>query len=42
MLAVVAVASAMTHVLLAHYDIDGVWKQVLWSIMATAFVWVLV
>lgn len=41
-LAVIAVASAMTHVLLVHHYIGNIWKQVLWSLMATAFVWVLV
>lgn len=41
-LAVIAVGSAMTHVLLVHYYIGGVWKQVLWAIMAAAFASVLV
>jgi predicted ferric reductase len=41
-LAVVAVIAALVHVLLVNYYVDTVWKQVLWSLMAAAFVWLLV
>lgn len=36
-LAVVAVVVALVHVLLVNYYVDTVWKQVLWAIMAAAF-----
>jgi predicted ferric reductase len=42
LLAVVAVVAALVHVLLVDYYVDSVWKQVLWSIMSAAFVWLLV
>jgi predicted ferric reductase len=41
-LAVVAVVAALVHVLLVNYYVDSVWKQVLWSVMTAAFVWLLV
>jgi predicted ferric reductase len=41
-LAVVAVVAALVHVLLVDYYVDSVWKQVLWSVMTAAFVWLLV
>src|SRR5215470_7782354 len=41
-LAVVAVVAALIHVLLVDYYVDSLWKQVLWSIMTAAFVWLLV
>jgi predicted ferric reductase len=41
-LAVIAVVAALVHVLLVNYYIDTVWKQVLWSLMTAAFVWLLV
>ncbi|MBO0844197.1 MAG: ferric reductase-like transmembrane domain-containing protein [Nocardioides sp.] len=41
-LAVVAVVAALAHVLLVDYYVDSVWKQVLWAIMAAAFLWLLV
>jgi len=41
-LAVIAVVSALVHVLLVNYYVDTVWKQVLWAIMTAAFVWLLV
>ena len=41
-LAVVAVVAALVHVLLVDYYVDSFWKQVLWSIMTAAFVWLLV
>ena len=41
-LAVVAVGAALVHVLLVDYYVDSVWKQVLWSIMTAAFVWLIV
>jgi predicted ferric reductase len=41
-LAVIAVVAALVHVLLVNYYVDSVWKQVLWSLMTAAFVWVLV
>jgi predicted ferric reductase len=41
-LAVIAVAAALVHVLLVNYYVDTVWKQVLWSLMAAAFIWLLV
>ena len=41
-LAVVAVVAALVHVLLVDYYVDSLWKQVLWSVMTAAFVWLLV
>jgi predicted ferric reductase len=41
-LAVIAVVAALVHVLLVDYYVDTVWKQVLWSLMAAAFIWLLV
>jgi predicted ferric reductase len=41
-LAVIAVVAALVHVLLVNYYVDSVWKQVLWSLMAAAFIWLLV
>jgi predicted ferric reductase len=41
-LAVIAVVAALVHVLLVDYYVDSAWKQVLWSIMTAAFVWLLV
>lgn len=41
-LAVIAVVAALVHVLLVNYYVDTVWKQVLWSLMAAAFIWLLV
>ena len=41
-LAVIAVVAALVHVLLVNYYVDSLWKQVLWSIMTAAFVWLLV
>jgi predicted ferric reductase len=41
-LAVVAIGAALVHVLLVDYYVDSLWKQVLWSIMTAAFVWLLV
>jgi predicted ferric reductase len=41
-LAVVAIAAALVHVLLVNYYVDTVWKQVLWSLMTAAFIWLLV
>ena len=41
-LAVIAVFAALVHVLLVDYYVDSVWKQVLWSIMTAAFVWLIV
>jgi predicted ferric reductase len=41
-LAVIAVVAALVHVLLVDYYVDSIWKQVLWSIMTAAFVWLLV
>ena len=41
-LAVIAVLAALVHVLLVDYYVDSVWKQVLWSTMTAAFVWLLV
>ena len=41
-LAVIAVVAALVHVLLVNYYVDTVWKQVLWSLMTAAFIWLLV
>ena len=41
-LAVIAVIAALVHVLLVNYYVDTVWKQVLWTLMTAAFVWLLV
>lgn len=41
-LAVTAVVAALVHVLLVNYYVDSIWKQVLWSLMTAAFVWLLV
>jgi predicted ferric reductase len=41
-LAVIAIAAALVHVLLVNYYVDTVWKQVLWSLMTAAFIWLLV
>ena len=41
-LAVIAVVAALVHVLLVNYYVDTVWKQVLWSLMAAAFIGLLV
>ena len=41
-LAVIAVVAALVHVLLVNYYVDSIWKQVLWSLMTAAFVWLLV
>jgi predicted ferric reductase len=41
-LAVVAIVAALVHVLLVNYYVDTVWKQALWSLMAAAFIWLLV
>jgi predicted ferric reductase len=41
-LAVIAIVAALIHVLLVNYYVDTVWKQVLWSLMAAAFIWLLV
>jgi predicted ferric reductase len=41
-LAVIAVVAALIHILLVDYYVNSIWKQVLWSIMAAAFVWLLV
>jgi predicted ferric reductase len=41
-LAVIAVVAALVHVLLVNYYVDTVWKQVLWSLMTAAFLWLLV
>jgi predicted ferric reductase len=41
-LAVIAVVAALVHVLLVNYYVDTVWKQALWSLMAAAFIWLLV
>jgi predicted ferric reductase len=41
-LAVVAVVAAVVHILLVNYYVDTLWKQVLWSLMAAAFLWLLV
>jgi predicted ferric reductase len=40
-LAVIAVVAALVHVLLVNYYVDTVWKQVLWSLMTAAFIWLL-
>ena len=42
LLAVIAVVAALVHVLLVHYYVDSIWKQVLWTIMTAAFLWLLV
>lgn len=41
-LAVVAIVAAVIHILLVNYYIDTIWKQVLWSLMTAAFVWLIV
>ncbi len=41
-LAVIAVVAALVHVLLVDYYVDSLWKQVLWSVMTAAFVYLLV
>ena len=41
-LAVIAIVAALVHVLLVNYYVDTVWKQVLWSLMTAAFIWLLV
>jgi len=41
-LAAIAVVAALVHVLLVNYYVDTVWKQVLWSLMTAAFIWLLV
>jgi predicted ferric reductase len=41
-LAVIAVVAALVHVLLVNYYVDSIWKQVLWSLMTAAFIWLLV
>jgi len=40
-LAVIAVVAALVHVLLVNYYVDTLWKQALWSLMAAAFIWLL-
>jgi predicted ferric reductase len=40
-LAVIAVVAALVHILLVNYYVDTVWKKVLWSVMAAAFIWLL-
>jgi predicted ferric reductase len=40
-LAVIAVVAALVHILLVDYYVNSIWKQVLWSIMTAAFVWLL-
>jgi predicted ferric reductase len=41
-LAVVAIAAALTHVLLVDYYINSVWKRALWIVMSAAFITLLV
>jgi len=41
-LAVIAVVAGLVHVLLVNYYVDTLWKQVLWSVMTAAFLWLLV
>ena len=41
-LAVIAVVAALVHVLLVNYYVDSIWKEVLWSLMTAAFVWLIV
>ena len=41
-LAVIVVGAALVHVLLVDYYVDSTWKRLLWSMMAAAFLWLLV